>query len=132
MTSFIFCLFFFIKPISQQYFIATAWNFNTFFVLACHIAGFIFAPIKHQLPLKWRCCLFFSLNRTNSSKIFQQLLITVAWILTALLFKHAIWWISFLNISNINFVLNDDFDYYVYSHQSGGFSIDHWLTDLLF
>lgn len=46
------------SKISQQLFIADAWNFNTFFVMACYLVGSSFAPTKCQLSVKCRLRLF--------------------------------------------------------------------------
>lgn len=38
-------------------------------------------------------------------------------------------WIHFLtNLKNVNFLLNFDFAYFVYSHQGGGITSEHWVT----
>lgn len=55
-------------------------------------------------------------------------------ILTHSFFRHVIWWDSYLNKFDFNFLLNVDFDYLVYSHQGRGITIfksQHWLTDFL-
>ena len=51
-------------------------------------------------------------------------------ILTHYLFRHAILWDIFLYQSDASFLLNVDFAYFAYSHQSGGITSKHWLTDL--
>lgn len=40
--------------------------------------------------------------------------------------------ISFCTNSDVNFLSNADFVYFVYSYQSGGLTSDHWLTAILF
>lgn len=44
---------------------------------------------------------------------------------------YAMWWDLFLNKSDDNFPLNDNFTYYVYSHQSGGITGEHSATDIM-
>lgn len=46
------------SKISQQLFIADAWTFSTFFVMACYLVGSSFSPTKCQLSVKCRLCLF--------------------------------------------------------------------------
>lgn len=64
-------------------------------------------------------------------KVFSATFIVDALILTNSLFNHAILWVIFLYQSDVN-LLNVDFAYFLYSHQSGGISSEHWLTDIMF
>lgn len=36
---------------SKQLLIADTWNFNTIFILVCHLVGFVFEPITRHLPV---------------------------------------------------------------------------------
>lgn len=46
-------------------------------------------------------------------------------------FTYAIWWDLFFSKSDDNFSLNDNFTYYVYSHQSGVITGEHCVTDIM-
>lgn len=53
-------------------------------------------------------------------------------ILTHHLLWHATWWdFFFFTKYDVNLLLNVGYAYFVYSHQRGGITCEHWLTDIL-
>lgn len=62
-----------------------------------------------------------SVHNKFLAKIYQQLSITDAWIVNTL-------FVTF----DVNFLLNANFAYFAYSHESRGLTREHWLTDTLF
>lgn len=74
------------------------------------MVGFIFVPIGRQLPI----------NEMQKLEILKHSLL-----------RKTIWLDSNFYKFIVNFLLNFDIDYFVYSHQGVGITSEHWLADIL-
>ena len=93
--------------------------------------------IKRLLNRRKICEFFICLSVKNHCSIYlkQTLIRNISCYIFRLFWKfvHAIRWNSFfLYKSDVNYLLNDDFACFAYTDQSGGISIEHWVTDMLF
>lgn len=97
-------------------------KFYTLFVWACHLRGFIFVKSCVSFPLNDYLVYFLpKLSNKSSSKIShnQQQFIAGGSNLNTFLLSTALWRDRFLTKFDINFLLNVDFAFFLYSHKSG-------------